>query len=74
MYEKESETQTFTQLFSFFTMAVGRVSLWLLAEFHYGSWPIFTMAVGRFPLWQLAGSLINFSTFFPHTLFIYYGN
>jgi hypothetical protein len=49
MYEKESETQTFTQLFSFFTMAVGRVSLWLLAEFHYGSWPIFTMAVGRQP-------------------------
>jgi hypothetical protein len=49
MYEKESETQTFTQLFSSFTMAVGRVSLWQLAEFHYGSWPISAMAVGRLP-------------------------
>ncbi len=35
-------------------MAPGRFSLWHLAGFRYGTWPIFTMALGHFTLWHLA--------------------
>ena len=29
-------------------MVFGRFSLWYLADFHYGIWPIFIMVFGRF--------------------------
>ena len=35
-------------------MVFGRFSLWYLADFHYGIWPIFIMVFGRFSLWYLA--------------------
>jgi hypothetical protein len=37
-YEKESEMPNFYSDFFIFIMAVGRVSLWQLAEFRCGSW------------------------------------
>ena len=35
-------------------MVFGQFSLWYLADFHYGIWPIFIMVFGRFSLWYLA--------------------
>ena len=45
-------------------MALGHFSLWQLANFRCGTWPIFVVELGRFLLWNLANSCCGTWLFF----------